>query len=454
MMLTSRFPILSPPVLCRLSAVLISLVHVACLRAQSTEWVKYVSSDIDDASRAVSCDGLGGIYITGTTRRSAAGPSSGDSAFVSKFDSLGRRLWLRKLESDVGGDFGEDVSADKLGNVFVSGTTIGSLGGSYAGMGDAFVGKYDSEGNQKWVRQIGTPYSDFGSGVAADNRGNVFVAGTTLGSLGLANLGGPDAFLRKYSGSGAIMWTRQIGGDANVGCSDVAADQFGNAYITGSAGSALSGQYNAGGFDAYVIKYGPAGNQLWTREFGTIRHDYGMSVAPDSFGNVYVTGYTEGSLGTPNAGGGDYFISKLDDRGNLLWSRQYGGEFDDVSLGVSIDADGNAYIAGFSTIRFSGSNYVGRSPFVMKLSAAGDPLWTYSLAPLAGESLGVAADRLGSVYTSGYAYNGTRDPFLAKINSQTIPEAPSSLLFATGGAAIVLRLGKKSRWSKFIEFGR
>ena len=106
--------------------------------------------------------------------------------------------WIRQLgTSDFDTSWG--VSADSLGNVYISGRTRGSLGGQNAGLSDAFVSKYDAAGTLLWTEQLGTSSSDASYGVSADSLGNVYISGSTRGSLGGPNAGGSDAFLVKLS---------------------------------------------------------------------------------------------------------------------------------------------------------------------------------------------------------------------------------------------------------------
>ena len=219
--------------------------------------------------------------------------------------------WTRQLgTSSCDGSYG--VAADAGGNVFISGYTDGSLGGPSAGGWDAFVSKYDASGSLLWTRQLGTPSNDLIYGVAADPLGNVFISGETGGSLGGPSAGNQDAFVSKYNSSGSLLWTRQLGTSLWEVSYGVAADPFGNAFISGHTQGALGGP-NAGGADAFVSKYDSSGSLLWTRQFGTSSNDYsyGGTVAADPFGNVFISGETYGSLGGPNAGGEDAFLVKL-----------------------------------------------------------------------------------------------------------------------------------------------
>jgi hypothetical protein len=125
----------------------------------------------------------------------------------------------------------------------------------------------------------------------------------------------------------------------------VAVDASGNAYISGRTDGSLGGP-NAGGDDAFLAKYSSAGDLVWSRQIGTSSTDESWSVAMDGSGNAYISGNTLGSLGGPNAGGADAFLTKYDSSGNTLWSQQIGTSSDDYSRSVAVDASGNAYISG------------------------------------------------------------------------------------------------------------
>src|SRR5690606_17400978 len=167
------------------------------------------TSDADE-SYGVSADSLGYVYISGDTRGSLDGPNAGSAdAFVSKYDAAGNLQWTRQLGTN-GGDVSYGVSADDLGNVYISGETWGDLGGPSAGDADAFVSKYDAAGNLQWTRQLGTSVRDYSYGVSADDLGNVYISGSTRGSLDGPNAGDYDAFVSKDDAAGALPSTRAV----------------------------------------------------------------------------------------------------------------------------------------------------------------------------------------------------------------------------------------------------
>jgi hypothetical protein len=186
---------------------------------------------------------------------------------------------------------------------------LGSLGGpNPSGNSFAFLAKYDNSGELLWTRQLGTGMGDISLSVASDRSGNAYISGYTKGNISGLNAGGDDAFLAKYDGSGALLWTRQLGTSTHDWSYSVAIDDSGNAYITGWTDGNIGGP-NDGGHDAFLAKYDPSGTLLWTRQMGTSNHDFGMSVAIDGE-NAYISGETWGSLGGPNAGYTDAFLAK------------------------------------------------------------------------------------------------------------------------------------------------
>ncbi len=174
----------------------------------------------------------------------------------------------------------------------------------------------------QWFRQLGTSDEDVSHGVSADGLGNVYISGYTRGSLGGTNAGDRDAFTSKYDASGTLLWTEQLGTSSDDTPTVVSADGLGNVYISGLTEGSLGGT-NAGGTDAFVSKYDAGGTLLWTEQLGTSSSDVGAGVSADGLGNLYISGWTRGSLGGTHAGSRDAFVAKFTDLPNLP------GDFDD-----------------------------------------------------------------------------------------------------------------------------
>ncbi|MFH1549647.1 MAG: SBBP repeat-containing protein [Planctomycetota bacterium] len=328
-------------------------------------WTRQLGTSSDDYSHSVAIDGSGNAYISGWTEGSLGGPNAGlFDAFLAKYDTSGSLLWTRQLGTSSS-DFSESVAIDGSGNAYISGVTEGNLGGTNAGNWDAFLAKYDTDGVEQWKRQLGTISTDHSYSVAIDGSGNAYISGYTYGNLGGPNAGGDDAFLAKYDSAGSLLWTRQLGTSAYDYSRSVAIDGSGNAYISGYTYGDLGGP-NAGFDDAFLAKYDSAGSLLWTRQLGTSAYDYSLSVAIDGLGNAYISGYTKGDLGGPNEGWEDAFLAKYDSAGSLLWTRQLGTSSTDKNCSVAIDGSGKAYISGYTYGDLGGPNAGNADAFLAK----------------------------------------------------------------------------------------
>lgn len=347
-------------------------------------WTRQVGTASTDPSRSVAVDGEGNAYITGTTGGSLGGPNAGfRDAFLMKFDPSGNQVWSRQIGTTAT-DTSNAVAVDAWDNVYISGVTDGSLGGPNAGLEDAYLVKLDASGNELWTRQIGTAEDDPSVSVAVDGAGNVFISGGTEGDLGGPNEGNHGAFLTMFDASGNELWTRQIGTTGSEGSNSVAVDGAGNAFITGNTPGSLGGP-SAGSLDAYLTKFDTSGNQLWSRQIGTTADDQSQSVAVDGAGNAYISGLTSGDLGGANAGSFDAYLAKFDPNGNLLWTQQFGTADTDMSAALAVDSAGNVYSSGLTSGDLGGPNAGDFDAFLVKF-AVPEPA-SISLLALGGLAL-------------------------------------------------------------------
>ncbi len=368
-------------------------------------WTAQIGSWNRDVSNSVAVDGFGYAFISGYTEGDLGGTNAGgNDAFLTKFDSLGNELWTQQIGTSSH-DRSHSVAVDGFGNAYISGETGGVLGSSSAGSTDAFLRKYDSSGTELWTQQIGTSADDYSFSVAVDGSGNAYISGFTRGDLGGTNAGNLDAFLTKFDSSGNELWSQQIGTSSYDQSYSVAVDGSGNAYISGETDGVL-GSSSAGSSDAFLTKFDSSGNELWTQQIGTAHGDVSHSVAVDGSGNVFISGETYlGDLGGTNAGESDAFLVKYDSSGDLLWSQQIGTSSDDVSYSVAVDGSGNAYISGYTEGDLGGTNASGQDAFLTKFDSLGNELWSQQIGPSGTDySLSVAVDGSGNAFISGYTY--------------------------------------------------
>jgi len=407
-------------------------------------WIDQFGGRSGDYSQGVSADGLGNVYTAGLTFGDYAGTSSGSvDVFLSKYDATGALLWSEQLGTSSY-DYGYGVSADVFGNVYISGYTGGNLGGNNAGNADAFISKYSSSGNLLWTEQLGTSKADFSYSVSTDGLGNAYISGHAAKEFGGNSFGSYNAFVSKFNTNGTQLWTEQFGTSDDEESYGVAADGLGNIYISGWTEGDFEGT-NAGGRDAFLSKLDSDGMLLWTKQLGTIYRDEALAVTADVLGSVFISGNTRGSLKGLNAGGADAFVSKFDASGTHLWTEQFGTIHDDEALGLSVDGLGSVYVSGFTGGSNFGTTGV-EEAFLSKFDATGSLLWTEQIGTNSRDySYGVSADGLGSVYMSGYTFGslegtnaGHYDAFIAKFGDP-IPEPCTLLLGAMACIGLVIR---------------
>ena len=299
--------------------------------------------------------------------------------------------------------------------------TCGGDGGNGGSAGDAGGGEAPAATGGGDNLQIRSPFDDYGNAVAVDSSGNVYIAGHIEDALaGQTYAGGTDAFVRKLDGSLAEIWTRQFGTEDNDTVQAIAVDDAGTVYLAGTTIGELPGYTSEYfGSDAFVRVYDAGGTERWTTQFGTLLATVTQSVAVDGSGNVYVGGYTEGSLpGFENAGGAplgpvtdwnDAFLRKYGPDGTEIWTQQFGHERHDEILGVVVDGSGSIYVSGYTDAAFEGYvNPGGRDAFIRKYDSDGNVVWTrqFGSGSAAGgqpndKALDIGLDSGGNIYVSG-----------------------------------------------------
>jgi len=336
--------------------------------AGATLWTRQFGTGGDDVVWAVAVDAAGNVFAAGSTSGDLQGNGSAGfrDAFLRKVDAQGNEVWTRQFGTG-GNDDAFAVAVDAAGNAVVAGATRGALEGTNKGGQDAFVRRYDANGNEGWTRQFGTDNLDEALGVALDGAGNVVVVGTTRGNLAGTSEGLDDAFARMYDANGTEVWTRRFGTARYDNAWGVAVDGAGFVFVAGTTTGRLAGA-NQGDFDAFVRKLDANGNESWTRQFGSAGPEDAVAVATDAAGNVLVAGYTFGSLEGNTSGGYDAFVRKLDGGGGEVWTRQIGTGGDDYAYGVAVGAGGRVVVGGRTGGDLAGNLGGGSDGFVRVLS--------------------------------------------------------------------------------------
>ncbi len=304
-----------------------------------------------------------------------------------------------------GSDYIGGIAVDGSGSVYVVGDTT-SLNfptntpyqSASAGLRDVFVTKLDPSGSSLvYSTYLGGSSNEFAGGIALDSSGNAYLTGQTdspnfplKNAVQAVNNGFSDAFVAKLGPLGTnLVYSTYLGGNGDDGGNAIAADNSGNAYVTGvtySRGVGISpfptthGAFQAdngggvgGGSDAFVTKFDTNGALVYSTFLGGHSSEAGNGIALDSSGNACVAGVVEDTTSFPPAlpssdfpilnafqpnfnpgitdpfaaGTKDGFVTKLNATGTaLIFSTFLGGGFDDSAHAIAVDAANRVYVVG------------------------------------------------------------------------------------------------------------
>ncbi len=386
---------------------------------------------------------------------------------------------------------GNSIARDSQGNIYLTGNTNStdfpvtanavqnSFGGGESFGGDAFVAKISPEGNLLYSTYIGGSGDEFGTDIAVDNAGNIYISGTTtsanfptVNALQSNYNGGQffgDAFVTKISADGStILYSTYLGGQDDDESNAIAVDNSGNVYVAGNTGGVspfplqpipgvgdfpttpnarqdrLASDFNR---DVFVSKISPdGGNLVYSTLLGGNDFDVPNDLVLDSSGNVYITGNTrspdfpvvnatQGTLG----GDRDVFIAQLNSDGSdLLYSSFYGAGDGDTGEGIALDNAGNIYVSGSSGTRIIGGDAAvppegdfptfnafqstfgggGSDGIIIKINSDRSLGYATYLGRDSGEfATKIAVDSAGSAYVTGNTSSGIFPPLLLEGDS-------------------------------------
>ncbi|MBL0315831.1 MAG: SBBP repeat-containing protein [Flavobacteriales bacterium] len=330
---------------------------------------------------------------------------------------------------------------DNMGGVFLGGITQSSAGiatagafqGTYGGAPfyDAFVAKFDINGNRIWSTYFGGTLDEQLLDILAEPGGNIYFTGSS-NSAGLATGGthqtiiggGSDAIIVKLSAAGNLIWSTYYGGTsndsarglsflgANIGLTGQTASSNG---ISSPGAHQLS--FGGGGSDGFFTSFTSAGAMNWGSYWGGAGTDVAYQIKTTAtFDFVLVATTNSASMATPGAfqtvlgGSNDILVSKFSSAGVQQWATYYGGVLSDNGYGVALDISGDIFITGqtnnsvgFATAGAYDVILNGATDgFVLSLNSSGNRNWsTYIGGTLQDVLQFIWTDGLGNIYVGG-----------------------------------------------------
>jgi hypothetical protein len=357
------------------------------------QWHTFYGSISEDVGYGIALDGSGGVYIIDRSTRSWDGPegqaplhafSESYEIAVLKLDASGAYQW-HTFYGSTSSDNGDGIAVDGIGGVYITGSSDSSWNGpagqaplhAHTGYNDIVVLKLDSSGAYQWHTFYGSVDYDEGNGIAVDISDSIYIVGNSWsswnGPAGQAPLHAHNGFydidVLKLDASGAYQWHTFYGSTNDDWGEGIAVDGSGGVYITGSGVSSWNGpagqvplHAHSGYGDIAVLKLDASGAYRWHTFYGSTDWDTSRGVAVDGGGRVYITGSSESSWNGPagqaplhaHSGYIDIVVLKLDASGAFQWHTFYGITNEDVGYGIAWDGSGWIYITGHSVSPWDG----------------------------------------------------------------------------------------------------
>jgi uncharacterized delta-60 repeat protein len=267
------------------------------------QWVKdYNGTNNKDADEAyaITVDGAGYIYITG----SSEGYSTNKDFVTIKYNSSGMQQWAQRYNNSPVNENDEAyaITVDALNNVFVTGSSTSSSNGK-----DYVTIKYNSSGVQQWLSRYNNSSAnddDIARAIVLTNNNDIVVTGSSKSTsspnkedyltIKYNSTNGNEIFVSRYNDSAAN--SADIAYSVGVGVSN------NSIYVTGSSRQSVS----AGSEDIVTLEYNPTGTLKMKSRIPNPGPDAAYGITVDNNKDYYITGYLTGSSSGYNMASAKY----------------------------------------------------------------------------------------------------------------------------------------------------
>jgi hypothetical protein len=231
----------------------------------------------------------------------------------------------------------------------------------------------------EWDVSIGSSFRDDGFSVIQTMDNSFVVSGSTNENTWYSN-----ALISKVSATGDIIWSKKIETSTTDYAFDIIENSNEELIVVGNQSGFINmatSDIPVNNSDIFIKKLDNQGNILWSKSIGGDRHDFVSKIKAAPDGGYYLFGSTQNN----SNGSFDMYLVKIDDDGNIEWEQNYGKEGYDIGNSIAIDESNNLYLFGTSEVV---------SPYntdllLVKTNSLGEMIWEESYG--GGESFEKAA---------------------------------------------------------------
>lgn len=323
------------------------------------EWQKALGGNADDLAYSVGQTSDNGYIVAGMVMSNDGDVSGnhggvGFDAWVVKLDEFGTLQWQKAL-GGTGVEYAQSVKQTADGGYIVAGYTDSNDGdviGNHGGQ-DFWVVKLGNSGTIEWQKSLGGSGNDGASNIIQTTDDGYIVTGYTMSNNGdvSGNHGNQDQWVVKLDGNGAIQWQKTYGGTSNEAGRSIQQTTDGG-YIVAGISSSNDGDVsnNQGDYDYWIVKINSKGDIEWEKSFGGLGEEGLLAVRQTAEGGYITAGWTGSNNGdiTGNHGQEDGWVVKLSASGSMEWERAFGGSLSDATLDIIQTSDSGYTIAGYT----------------------------------------------------------------------------------------------------------
>lgn len=370
-------------------------------------WSKTIGGSNDDHVKSAIPSKDGGFFTIGYTKSNdgfitqKAGMM--EDVWLCKFDDNGELIWSKTYGGSMD-DYGYSIIENLDGSLVVAGYSMSSNGDveSNQGMHDFFIFKTNAYGELIWKKSYGFSSHDHAHKIIKTNDGGYFIVGF-IDYSGIAKsqatLHGVGEFYGlKIDSFGNKLWDGYFGGTQNDRVFDVVEALDGGLVMIGySESEDFDVTDSKGSYDFWVVKLSKEGQLKWKKSFGGSGIDQAYGIAKTNQNTYLITGVSNSDdLDiTENKGSSDVWVIHIDDMGQLIWSKNYGGSQFDSSNSIQRLRNGHYLIAGHtrSNDGLFDENKGENDIFGLIINIEGDIIWQQTYGG-SGIDLGVYAIEL------------------------------------------------------------
>ena len=364
-------------------------------------------------------DSLGNIILGGTIDKGSfsliscitkktTGELSAKDIIIMKLNPSGVCEWHHQISSNCNNDYCigtdsndelNDLKTDSSGNIHIVGKIRGQFKDDQSfGNYDGFIIKLTSKGDIVFSKVVGGNGYDSVDQIHVDNQQNLYLFGTTEGNtFGVNYQGGYDLFWMKFNNNHELIWTKQTGLSSTDEISSVIEMDTANYMIAAKYFNLNNLKKNI-----WLLKIDPDGEKIWSNEEGQKYNFVINDIASDNSENFYLAGSVEKQAALKR----DFYFSKYDNNGVLVWDKNFGSDANDELTAIDFDGISSFYLTGFTEGNYKDFINRGKKDFVyMKYADDGSEESSYQFGTEEDDELKSIIFRNSSeLFLAGYTY--------------------------------------------------